>query len=89
MAAAPVKKGALDGKDPAWKIGTAEKARLKIYYETAVVPAMQAEFDYKNPQEVPRVEKIVVNCGIGDASQSAKVSKKDSIGELAESPAQA
>ncbi|GJP40492.1 hypothetical protein CLOM_g169 [Closterium sp. NIES-68] len=64
--------GLLAGSDPAWKLGTADKARLKTYYETAVVPAMQAEFGYGNPQEVPRVEKVVVNCGIGDASQSAK-----------------
>ncbi|CAI5474415.1 unnamed protein product [Closterium sp. Yama58-4] len=64
--------GLLSGTDPAWKLGTADKARLKTYYETAVVPAMLAEFGYANPQEVPRVEKVVVNCGIGDASQSAK-----------------
>lgn len=68
-----IPKGLLSGGDPAWKIGTEEKARLKIYYETAVVPTLTAEFQYKNVQEVPRVEKVVVNCGIGDASQSAKV----------------
>eukprot|EP00475_Leptophrys_vorax_P040605 TRINITY_DN7557_c0_g1_i1.p1 TRINITY_DN7557_c0_g1~~TRINITY_DN7557_c0_g1_i1.p1 ORF type:complete len:291 (+),score=-0.52 TRINITY_DN7557_c0_g1_i1:118-990(+) len=64
--------GLLSGSDPAWKMGTAEKARLKAYYETAVVPTLLAEFGYGNPLEVPRVEKVVVNCGIGDASQSNK-----------------
>lgn len=65
--------GLLDGKDPAWKLGTADKARLKAYYEAAVVPALKAEFGYTNPLEVPQIEKVVVNCGLGDASQSAKV----------------
>lgn len=67
--------GLLDGKDPAWKLGSADKARLKAYYEAAVVPALKAEFGYTNPLEVPQIEKVVVNCGLGDASQSAKVRK--------------
>lgn len=70
--AVAVATGLLDGKDPAWKLGTAEKVRLKAYYEAAVVPAMRAEFGYSNPLEIPQVEKVVVNCGLGDASQSAK-----------------
>lgn len=69
---APKATGLLEGSDPAWKLGSAEKARLKAYYESAVVPVLLAEFGYGNALEVPRLEKVVVNCGIGDASQSAK-----------------
>ncbi|MBN1665242.1 MAG: 50S ribosomal protein L5 [Deltaproteobacteria bacterium] len=48
-------------------------ARLKDYYEKTVVPALTKEFQYKNPMEVPRIEKIVVNMGLGEAIQNAKI----------------
>jgi large subunit ribosomal protein L5 len=48
-------------------------ARLKDYYEKTVVPALVREFDYKNPMQVPRMEKIIVNMGLGEAIQNAKV----------------
>uniref|UniRef100_A0A0C9S4F3 Large ribosomal subunit protein uL5c n=1 Tax=Wollemia nobilis TaxID=56998 RepID=A0A0C9S4F3_9CONI len=46
--------------------------RLKEMYLQEVVPKLQKEFKYRNPHEIPRVEKVVVNCGIGDAAQNAK-----------------
>jgi len=47
-------------------------ARLKDYYREKVVPALREQFNYKNPMEVPRLEKIVVNMGVGDATQNPK-----------------
>ncbi|KAL5572928.1 hypothetical protein UlMin_022525 [Ulmus minor] len=46
--------------------------RLKTTYLEKIVPLLKEEFSYKNIHEVPKVEKIVVNCGIGDAQQNAK-----------------
>lgn len=48
-------------------------ARLKEYYRKEVVPALIQKFGYKNPMEVPRLEKIVINMGLGEAIQNAKV----------------
>jgi large subunit ribosomal protein L5 len=47
-------------------------ARLKTKYQQDVVPAMMQEFGYKNPMQVPRLEKITVNVGVGEATQNAK-----------------
>jgi len=47
-------------------------ARLKTKYRQDVVPAMIKEFNYKNPMQVPRLEKITVNVGVGEATQNAK-----------------
>ena len=46
--------------------------RLKELYETTVRPALMQEFGYKNPMQVPRLEKIVVNIGVGEAVQDSK-----------------
>jgi len=48
-------------------------ARLKEYYIKEVVSALIKEFNYKNRMEVPRLEKIVVNMGLGEAIQNIKV----------------
>jgi len=45
---------------------------LKTKYLEEVVPALRQEFNYKNPMEVPKLEKIVINMGVGDAIQNAK-----------------
>ncbi len=47
-------------------------SELKRRYREEVVPALQKEFAYSNPMQVPRVEKIVVNIGLGEALQNAK-----------------
>jgi len=47
--------------------------RLKKKYHGEVVPAMMKEFGYKNPFQVPRLEKITLNVGLGEAIQNAKV----------------
>ena len=47
-------------------------ARLKDKYLTEVVPALQQKFNYKNVMEIPRLEKIVLNMGLGDCKGNAK-----------------
>ncbi len=47
-------------------------ARLKSKYQDTVVPAMIEEFGYKNAMQVPRLEKITINVGVGEATQNAK-----------------
>jgi len=49
------------------------KARLQEYYEKEVVPQLMEEMGYKNPMQVPRLVKIVINMGIGEATQNIKV----------------
>jgi large subunit ribosomal protein L5 len=48
-------------------------ARLKEYYLKTVVPALIKEFDYRNPMQVPKLEKIVVNMGLGEAISNVKI----------------
>ena len=48
-------------------------ARLKDKYKDQVVAAMMQEFSYKNAMQVPRLEKITVNVGLGEATQNIKV----------------
>ena len=47
--------------------------RLKHEYITSIVPALSKKFGYKNIMEVPKLDKIVVNVGIGEAIQNAKI----------------
>lgn len=47
-------------------------ARLKEKYLKEVIPALQERFGYANVMQVPRLEKVIVNMGIGDAIQNAK-----------------
>jgi large subunit ribosomal protein L5 len=48
-------------------------ARLKAKYQKEVVPALQKEFGYKNVMAVPKIEKVVVNMGLGEATSNAKI----------------
>jgi large subunit ribosomal protein L5 len=48
-------------------------ARLKTLYKDKVVPALMKEFSYKNVMQVPKLDKIVINMGLGEAIQNAKV----------------
>ncbi len=47
-------------------------ARLQENYEKVVRAALMKEFDYKNAMEVPRLDKIVINMGVGEAAQDQK-----------------
>jgi large subunit ribosomal protein L5 len=48
-------------------------SRLKEKYQKDVVPALRQEFGYKNVMAVPRIRKIVVNMGLGEATANAKI----------------
>ena len=47
--------------------------RLKEKYQKEVVPALQKEFGYKNVMAIPKIEKVVVNMGLGEATGNAKI----------------
>jgi large subunit ribosomal protein L5 len=51
----------------------AKPARLKLRYRKEGVPALMKEFGFKNPNQVPRLEKIVVNMGLGEALANNKI----------------
>jgi large subunit ribosomal protein L5 len=50
----------------------AYKARMKALYDDKIVAAMTAKFGYKNSMQVPRLDKIVINMGVGEATQDKK-----------------
>ncbi|MGD0829006.1 MAG: 50S ribosomal protein L5, partial [Desulfobaccales bacterium] len=49
------------------------EARLWDYYRTECVPRMMQEFRYGSPMQAPRLEKIVINMGLGEAIQNIKL----------------
>ncbi|MGM8365584.1 50S ribosomal protein L5 [Virgibacillus sp. W0181] len=46
---------------------------LKVMYQDEIVSSMMEKFNYKSVMEVPKIEKIIVNMGVGDAVQNSKV----------------
>ena len=48
-------------------------ARLKDFYKNEVIAGMTKKFGYKNVMEVPKIDKIVINMGVGEAKDNAKV----------------
>lgn len=55
--------------------------RLEQMYKDKVVPALQKEFGYSSPMEIPQIEKISLNIGLGEASQNNKLIE-DAVEEL-------
>jgi large subunit ribosomal protein L5 len=53
--------------------GPHETPRLKDTYRNQIVPALMKEFSYKNPMQVPRLDRIVLNVGMGEAIQNSKL----------------
>ena len=47
--------------------------RMKKHYRELVVPALQKKFNYSSPMQVPRLEKICINQGVGDAVADKKL----------------
>ncbi len=47
--------------------------RLQDFYKSDVVPKMKDKFAYKNPMQVPKVEKVIVNMGLGEALENVKI----------------
>src|ERR1700737_3837269 len=60
-------------KSPKQSKARAFEARLKQHYKKSVIPALVKEFGYKNVMAVPRIEKVSVNIGLGEATQNAKL----------------
>jgi len=58
-------------------------ARLRQRYATEILPDMQKQFNYANVMEVPRLERIVVNMGVGDAQTDARL-MDNAMAELAQ-----
>jgi large subunit ribosomal protein L5 len=56
-------------------------ARLKEYYKTTVVPELVKQFGYKSPMEVPRIEKITLNMGVGEAVGDKKI-MDNAVGDM-------
>ena len=48
-------------------------SRLKETYTKEIAPAMQAKFGYKNVMQIPKLDKIVINMGVGEASHNSKI----------------
>lgn len=48
-------------------------SRISVFYKNEVVPSLMKKFSFKNPMEVPRLEKIVLNMGVGTATQDPKL----------------
>src|SRR5690606_19454021 len=66
------------GKDPGAGIGAPYsgremKPRLQTHYEERVRQRLMEEFGYTNPYQVPRIEKVVVNVGLGEAPKNPKL----------------
>ena len=83
-------------KDDAKKVGFAatieeglevQPARLKVRYRAEVIPALMKEFGYKNPNQVPRLEKITLNMGLGEALANNKI-MESAVDQLAAIAAQ-
>jgi large subunit ribosomal protein L5 len=62
----------------------AKPARLKIRYRKEGVPSLMKEFGFKNPNQVPRLDKIVINMGLGEALANNKIleSAVDQLGAI-------
>lgn len=56
-------------------------ARLQAFYKETVVPKLMQEFGYKSIMEVPRIEKIVINMGVGEAVGDKKV-MEHAVGDM-------
>ncbi len=47
--------------------------RLKVKYEQEIAPALMQKFSYKSVMQIPKLDKIIVNCGCGEAKDNAKI----------------
>src|SRR5690242_13802801 len=68
--AAPAKDAAAKKAKPK---GPQEPNRLRVRYAKEVIPALMKHFSYKNLMAVPKLEKIVINMGLGEAIANAKI----------------
>ena len=48
-------------------------ARMKVLYQNEVAPALMKKFEYSSPMQIPRLEKVVINVGCGEARDNSKI----------------
>lgn len=90
-AAAPKKEAAAPKKEAAPKktgeklAGDAKTPRLQIVYDKEIAPALKSKFGYTNPMQIPRLEKIVINMGVGEAVADQKqiIAAAEELGMIA------
>jgi large subunit ribosomal protein L5 len=70
---APEAAGQESGKKAAKPKGPQEPPRLKVRYTKEIVPALMKHFNYTNVMAVPKLEKIVINMGLGEAIANSKI----------------
>src|SRR5258708_39458870 len=74
---AKAKKGApakaASAKSTPQKAASVQPARLQQHFREAVVPALMKQFGYKTAMQVPRIDKIVLNMGVGEAVNDKKI----------------
>ena len=58
-----------------------QPARLKVHYESTVVPALMKQFGYKTKMQVPRIDKITLNMGVGEAVADKKI-MDNAVGDM-------
>ena len=61
------------GKKAKGPKGPSEPSRLRVRYSKEIIPALMKHFNYKNVMAVPKLEKIVINMGLGEAIANAKI----------------
>jgi large subunit ribosomal protein L5 len=64
---------AVAAKAPPEKVVSVQPARLHKHFREAVVPALMKQFGYKTAMQVPRIDKIVLNMGVGEAVNDKKI----------------
>lgn len=69
-------------RDAAPKAQSGGKARLREHYGKSVAPALRKEFSYQNPMAVPKIEKVSINIGLGEATGNSKL-MDGAVNELA------
>jgi large subunit ribosomal protein L5 len=69
-------------KAAAPKASSGGKSRLRDHYNKTVVPALTKDFNYKNPMGVPKVQKVSINIGLGEATGNSKL-MDGAVNELA------
>jgi large subunit ribosomal protein L5 len=69
-------------KDVAPKAQSGGKARLREHYNKRVAAALKKEFSYRNPMAVPKIEKVSINVGLGEATANSKL-MDSAVNELA------
>lgn len=58
-----------------------EQPRLKVKYDKEVKEKLQQEFKYNNVMQIPKIEKIILNCGLGEGGRNSKI-VADAVSEL-------